>query len=90
MWTRQGCWKGVPAVIEYAARKEDLLSKGTGKATPEARREWLKGHPNLWVLPLNKIRDAMAQDGLCARTTYPPDIKLGKMLAELTLPSSGR
>ena len=59
------------------------MSRGHPRSTHDDKRKWLRSHRELWDLPLPRLRDAMADAGLCSPLTYPADIGLRAMLAEL-------
>ena len=57
---------------------------GRPKEKAAAKRErFLRAHSELWGLPLSQIRDALAKAGLCSRTSYPADMRLGLMITAL-------
>jgi len=59
------------------------MAKGQRLSTVQQKKDFLRAHPELWTQKASKIRDAIAEAGLCAKTTYPMDLRLNKTLAEL-------
>lgn len=59
------------------------MPKGKRLSTVNAKKDFLRKRPELWDAKGSKIRDAMADAGLCSKTTYPWDLQLNKTLEKL-------
>jgi len=65
------------------------MPRGTAASTREEKLGWLRAHPEVWDLPRHQIRDKLASARLCAFTTYPMDLQLGKLIDELKREQAG-